>query len=153
MKSHPMRIDHFDGVYVTATGAFYPGEPVTNDDIDRYVAPLNGASSRIKRRILAENGIRQRYYSTDRHGTTRYSAARMAAEAIRTCLERGDASAGDVDLRSTGTSGGDATLPGFASMVQGELGAPPMTTSSHSGVCAAGVSALQHAAMAIEARR
>ena len=30
----------------------------------------------------------------------------------------------------TGTSGGDATLPGFANMVQGELAAPPMATSS-----------------------
>jgi 3-oxoacyl-[acyl-carrier-protein] synthase-3 len=37
--------------------------------------------------------------------------------------------------------------------LQGELGAPPMMTSSHSGVCAAGVAALQHAAMAIENRR
>ncbi len=53
----------------------------------------------------------------------------------------------------TGTSGGDASLPGFANMVQGELAAPPMTTSSHSGVCAAGLAALAHAAMALEARR
>jgi len=77
----------------------------------------------------------------------------MAAAAIRQCLADARLSVTDIDLLCTGTSGGDATLPGFANMVQGELGAPPMTTSSHSGVCAAGLSALQHAAMALSDNR
>ena len=47
----------FRSVYVNATGAFYPGEPVDNAHIDDYIAPLNPGSSRLKRRILAENGI------------------------------------------------------------------------------------------------
>ena len=144
---------HFDQVYLTATGAFYPGEAVGNDRIDEYVAPLNGTSPRLKRRILAENGIEQRYYSTGPDGRTRFGAAQMAAEAIRTCLEAAQLQTGDVDMLCTGTSGGDATLPGFANMVQGELAAPPMITSSHAGVCAAGLAALQHAAMALDARR
>src|SRR5262249_43916635 len=42
---------------------------------------------------------------------------------------------------------------GFANMLQGELSAQPMFTSSHSGVCAAGLGALQHAAMALESGR
>jgi 3-oxoacyl-[acyl-carrier-protein] synthase-3 len=147
---HPQ---HFASVYLNATGAFYPGEPVDNEHIDQYVAPLNGASSRIKRSILAENGIDQRYYATGPDGATRYSAAGMAAEAIRACLGGAGAALADVDLLCTGTSGGDATLPGFANMVQGELGSPPMATSSHGGVCAAGLAALQHAAMALELQR
>ena len=149
MRAHP---HHFDSVYVTSTGAFYPGEPVGNDRIDEYVAPLNGTSQRIKRLILAENGIEQRYYSTGPDGRTRFGAARMAAEAIRNCLSNGTA-LGDIDLLCTGTSGGDAALPGFANMVQGELGSPPMATSSHTGVCAAGLAALQHAAMALDSGR
>jgi 3-oxoacyl-[acyl-carrier-protein] synthase III len=148
-----MLAPHFTGVYVTATGAFYPGEPVGNDRIDEYVAPLNGASPRLKRRILAENGIQQRYYATGPDGKTRYGAAQMATAAIRACLAAAGVTPGDVDMLCTGTSGGDAALPGFANMVQGELGAPPMTTSSHSGVCAAGLAALAHAAMALEGRR
>jgi 3-oxoacyl-[acyl-carrier-protein] synthase-3 len=148
-----MPTPHFNGVYVTATGAFYPGDAVGNDQIDDYVAPLNGASSRLKRRVLAENGIQQRYYSTGPNGETRFSAARMAAEAVRACLGAARVSTDQVDMLCTGTSGGDASLPGFANMVQGELAAPPMTTSSHSGVCAAGLAALTHAAMALEARR
>ncbi len=148
-----MQSRHFSNVYVTATGAFYPGEPVGNDRIDEYVAPLNGSSPRLKRRILADNGIEQRYYATGPDGGTRYSAAQMAALSIRACLERAQLGMHDIDLLCTGTSGGDATLPGFANMVQGELAAPPMTTSSHAGVCAAGLAALQHAAMALEAGR
>jgi 3-oxoacyl-[acyl-carrier-protein] synthase III len=149
----PAGTPHFNAVYLTATGAFYPGEPVDNAHIDEFVAPLNGTSPRLKRRILAENGIERRYYATGPDGQTRFGAARMAIEAIRDCLGRADVDLHDVDMLCTGTSGGDATLPGFANMVQGELGAPPMTVSSHAGVCAAGLAALQHAAMALESGR
>lgn len=148
-----MNLTHFRNVYINATGAFYPGAPVDNSHIDDYIAPLNPGSSRLKRRILTENGIQQRYYSVGPDGRTRFSAAHMAASAIRTCLADAGASLGDIDLLCTGTSGADATLPGFANMVQGELAAPPTMTSSHSGVCAAGLSALQHAAMALEGGR
>ena len=148
-----MNLTPFRNVYVNATGAFYPGEPVDNAHIDDYIAPLNPGSSRLKRRILAENGIQQRYYSVGPDGKTRYSAAHMAAVAIRSCLADAGAALSDIDLLCTGTSGGDATLPGFSNMVQGELAAPPMMTSSHSGVCAAGVAALQHAAMALDSGR
>jgi 3-oxoacyl-[acyl-carrier-protein] synthase-3 len=148
-----MQLQHFENVYITATGAFFPGEPVGNDRIDEYIAPLNGASARIKRRILAENGIERRYYSTGPDGQTRHGTAQMAAAAIRSCLASAGVALGDVDLLCTGTSGGDATLPGFANMVQGELASPPLTTSSHSGVCTAGLAALQHAAMALESGR
>ncbi len=48
--------------------------------------------------------------------------------------------------------GADVALPGFANMLQGELGLQPMETSSHQGVCAAGVSAFKHAAMALALR-
>ncbi|HSC66390.1 MAG TPA: iron-containing redox enzyme family protein, partial [Cellvibrio sp.] len=49
-----------------------------------------------------------------------------------------------------GSSGSDALIPGFAAMVQGELGAPPMETLSSLGVCAAGISAIEFAAQSIE---
>jgi 3-oxoacyl-[acyl-carrier-protein] synthase III len=143
----------FKNVFVNATGAFYPGEPVDNAHIDDYIAPLNAGSQRLKRRILAENGIQQRYYSIDTGGRTRYSASQMAASAIQTCLAEAGVRLSDIDLLCTGTSGGDATLPGFANMLQGEMSAPPMMTSSHSGVCAAGLTALQHAAMALDSGR
>jgi 3-oxoacyl-[acyl-carrier-protein] synthase-3 len=55
-----------------------------------------------------------------------------------------------VSLLASGSSGGDALMPGFANMIQGELAAPPMETLSVHGICAAGVSAIQSAAQGIE---
>lgn len=140
----------FDSVYVTSTGSFLPGAPVGNDDIDRYIAPLNAASTRIKRRILAENGITRRHYAIDANGETVISNTQMAAMAIHDCLRDAEIELQDVSILCTGSSGGDLAMPGFANMVQGELHAPPMITSAHQGVCAAGMAALQHAASALE---
>jgi len=140
----------FHRVYLQSAGYFMPGQPVSNDELDRYIAPLNRTSGRIKQRILAENGIRQRYYAIDAEGGTAFGNAQMAAHAIRDCLRRGDARLADVSLLASGSSGGDALMPGFANMIQGELAAPPMETLSVHGICAAGVSAIQAAAQAVE---
>jgi 3-oxoacyl-[acyl-carrier-protein] synthase III len=140
-------------VYVHAAGLFLPGEPVANDDLDALIAPLDGRSARIKRRILADNGIRTRHYAIDREGRTTHSATRMASEAVRDCLARSEIDLRQVSVLCTGSSGGDLAMPGFANMVQGELGAGPMLTSSHQGVCASSMAALQHAASALELSR
>jgi len=55
-----------------------------------------------------------------------------------------------VSLLASGSSGGDALMPGFSNMIQGELAAPPMETLSVHGICAAGVSAIQVAAQGVE---
>ena len=140
----------FERVYVDAAAYFLPGEPVSNEQMDQYIAPLNKMSDRIKRRILAENGIKQRHYAIDAEGNTRWSNAAMAAEAIRRCLELGQTPLSSVSLLASGSSGGDTLMPGFANMIQGELAAPPMETLSSHGVCASGVSAIQYAAQAVE---
>jgi 3-oxoacyl-[acyl-carrier-protein] synthase-3 len=140
----------FDNVYVTSTGSFLPGNPVSNQEIDRFIAPLNPTSERIKRRILAENGIKSRHYAIDTSGATVHSTAQMAAMAINNCLLDAHVTLQDVTVLCTGSSGGDLAMPGFANMVQGELHAPPMLTSTHQGVCAAGMAALQHAASTLE---
>jgi 3-oxoacyl-[acyl-carrier-protein] synthase-3 len=141
---------HFESVYVNATGLFLPGEPVDNESLDRFIAPLNRVSERIKRKILAENGIKSRHYAIDENGSTVHSAAAMAAAAVTHCLSSAEIQLDDLTMLCTGSSGGDVAMPGFANMVQGELHAPPLLTSSHQGVCAAGVAALQHAASALE---
>ncbi len=140
----------FDDVYVRGSGFFMPGEPVSNAQMDAYIAPLNRMSPRIQRRILAENGIRERHYAIDTEGRTVFSNAQMAAHAIRDCLQRGNGDLSDVSLLASGSSGGDALMPGFANMIQGELAAPPMETLSVHGICAAGVGAIQAAAQGIE---
>lgn len=140
----------FDRVYIESAGYFLPGAPVCNTEMDAYIAPLNRLSGRIKARILAENGIQSRHYAIDTEGRTTISHAQMAAAAARDCLGRAGVDIGAVSLLSVGSSGGDALMPGFANMVQGEMGAPPMGTLSSQGVCAAGVTAILHAAQGIE---
>jgi 3-oxoacyl-[acyl-carrier-protein] synthase-3 len=140
----------FHRVYLESAGYFMPGEPVSNDAMDSYIAPLNRMSSRIKSRILAENGIKQRYYAIDPEGATVFTNAQLAANAIRDCLRRNDSDLSAVSLLASGSSGGDALMPGFSNMIQGELAAHPMETLSVHGICAAGVSAIQTAAQGVE---
>ncbi|SSW62120.1 iron-containing redox enzyme family protein [Achromobacter agilis] len=140
----------FHRVYLESAGYFMPGEPVSNEAMDSYIAPLNRMSGRIKSRILAENGIKQRYYAIDAEGATAFSNAQLAANAIRDCLRRNDGDLSAVSLLASGSSGGDALMPGFSNMIQGELAAQPMETLSVHGICAAGVSAIQVAAQGVE---
>jgi 3-oxoacyl-[acyl-carrier-protein] synthase-3 len=140
----------FERTWIQGSGRFLPGEPVDNVAMDAYIAPLSKLSDRIKRRILAENGIRTRHYAIGTNGQALHSCAGMAAAAIRQCLASSDTRLDTIGLLACGTSGGDALMPGFASMVQGELAAPPMQTFSSHGICASGVGAWESAAAAIE---
>ena len=140
----------FTQVYIDSAGYFLPGDPVDNEAMDAFIAPINRLSKRIKQKILAENGIQTRHYALDAQGNTRMSHARLAANAIHDCLNRSTTTLPDIGLLAVGSSGSDALIPGFAAMVHGELGAPPMETLSSLGVCAAGVSAIEFAAQAIE---
>lgn len=140
----------FDQVYLESSAHFLPGEPVDNDGMDAYIAPVNRVSQRLKQRILSENGIRQRHYAIRPDGSTVHSNAQMAAEAVRRCLARAGRELGEVQLLAAGSSGGDSIMPGFAAMVQGELAAPPLQTHTAIGVCAAGVSALEFAASQLQ---
>ncbi len=140
----------FNRVYIQSAGYHLPGEPVDNQAMDDFIAPLNRISLRIKNKILAENGIQTRHYAIDKNGETVTSHTQLAANAIRDCMVRANVNLADVSLLSVGSSGSDALIPGFAAMVQGELGAPPMETLSSLGVCAAGISALAYAAQSVE---
>ncbi|MEG1455247.1 MAG: 3-oxoacyl-ACP synthase, partial [Comamonas sp.] len=140
----------YSNVFLQSAGMFLPGAPVDNAGMDAFVAPLNRISERLKRRILAENGILTRHYAIDAEGATMFSNAQMAAAAIEATLAAAGRSLADIGFLSSGSSGGDALMPGFANMIQGEMAAPPMETLSVHGVCAASVGALQAAAMAVE---
>lgn len=136
--------------WIQGTGRHLPGPAVDNAGMDAYIAPLSKLSTRIKRRILAENGIQARHYAVDAEGRTLTSCAGMAGHAIRACLHDAGLALGDVGLLACGTAGGDALMPGFASMVLGELSGPPMQTFSSHGICASGVGAWEAAAASVE---
>lgn len=140
----------FEQVYIDASARHLPGPAIDNASMDAFVAPLNRISSRIKKRILEENGIRTRHYGIAPDGTTRESPESMAARAIQRCLADAHRSLDEVGMLATGGCAGDALLPGFANMLLGELAGPPMQLLTSQGICASGVAACEAAESAIE---
>lgn len=136
----------FKKTYITHTAAFLPGAPVGNDEMDHYIGSINRMSGRIKQRILAENGIRHRHYAIDTEGRSLHSVASMGASVVRELLAHGE----PPGFLAAASTGGDCAAPGLANLIQGELHLPPMETLSVSGICAASISALKGAALAVE---
>jgi len=131
--------------YITNIGKFLPGKPISNDEIEDYLGKVGDRPSKAKNRILKSNGIQQRYYAIDREQKTTYSNSKMAALAVRNALAQIDLEPSAIDLLACATSWPDLLLPGFASMVHGELTElSPLEIVSTQGVCCAGVAALNY---------
>lgn len=128
--------------YITGVGAYLPGSPVGNDDIETYLGGTNG-SARIRERMLSANGIEKRHYAIDADGNTQMLNEELAERAVREAIAGAGLSARDVQMLATGTTQGDLAVPGFASMVHGRLGGRSMEVLSAGGVCCSGVAALK----------
>ncbi|MCW3099258.1 MAG: fabH 2 [Chthonomonadaceae bacterium] len=137
--------------FLTSVGQFLPGEPVSNDRMEARLGRIGSKPSALRERVLRQNGITQRYYAIDENQQTVFSNAQMAAHAVREALAQSSLDLKDIELLVAATSQGDLPLPGFASMVQGELQMPPCEIATLHGICAGSVVALRHAALAIGA--
>ncbi len=139
-------------VYIQSTGTFLPGEPVDNATMEARLGTIGGKASRLKERILKQNGIRTRHYAiAGDNQTSQYRNSEMAAHAIRNALSQSTVGLEDIQYLSVATSQGDLPLPGFASMVHGELGNPSCEISTSHGICASGMAALKNAFVQIKA--
>lgn len=135
--------------FITSMGVFLPGEPIDNETMEAFVGKIAGKSSRARARVLRQNGIQTRYYAIDREQKTLFSNAEMAAQAVRQTAERVGLAMKDIDFLAAATSQGDFPLPGFASMVHGEIKVPPCEIATLHGVCASGVMALKSAMLQV----
>ena len=131
--------------YITATGVYLPGYPVTNDEIEDYIGKAGRASSDLKDLILANCGIKTRHYAIDKNQQTVISNAAMAAEAVRNAAERAELGPNEVELLTAATTLPDVLGPGHASMVHGELGYGPLEIATAHGICSCGMMALKNA--------
>lgn len=138
-------------VYITSVGKFLPGDPIANDEIEDYLGQIGGKPSRTKRRILNSNGILTRHYAIDKQQNPLYSNTEMAAHAIRDSIERARLDLQDIDYLAVATAQGDLALPGFASMVHGELGMPPLEVATLHGICVSGMMAMKSAYLQVKA--
>jgi 3-oxoacyl-[acyl-carrier-protein] synthase-3 len=136
-------------VFITSLGKFLPGQPVENDSMEEFLGVIGGKVSRVRKRILRQNGIQTRYYAIDRQQQTLFSNALMAANAVRNAMERARLDLDEIDFLAAATSQGDFPIPGFASMVHGELKSPPCEIATLHGVCASGIMALKSAMLQI----
>ncbi len=131
-------------VFITGLGKFFPGPPIGNDELEAFLGRIHGRPARAKARVLAQNGITTRHYALDVQQRTTHRNSELAALAVRDLLSRASLD-GDVDFLGAATTQGDLCVPGFASMVHGELGFPALEIASLGGVCASGVVALKNA--------
>lgn len=136
-------------VFITAAGAYFPGEPIDNDRIESVLGLIDGKPSRLKKRILKSNGIRTRHYALDEQGRTTELNEELAVKAIRAALNRCELTLDQVEMLAAGTTQGDVPIPGFASMVHGRLGGRPMEILTAGGVCCASMAALAGAYRAV----
>lgn len=139
-------------IYITNTAAFFPNNPVSNDEMEDYLGIINGAPSRSKAIVLRNNGIKNRFYALDKEGKPTHTNAEMTAEAVRALFKDDPDGIKNVQLLSTGTSTPDQLMPSHGAMVHGYLPeTKPFEVVSPSGVCCAGMHAFKYAYLATKA--
>ena len=139
-------------VFITNTAAFFPNDPVSNDEMEDYLGYINDAPSRSKAIVLRNNGIKNRFYALTKEGKPTHTNAQMTAEAVRALFKNNPDSIKDIELLSTGTSTPDQLMPSHGVMVHGHLPeTKPFEVVSPSGVCCAGMHAFKYAYLATKA--
>lgn len=139
------------GAFINSIGKFLPGNAISNHEMEEYLGLVNDRPSKVKSRMLKSNGIQQRYYALDKNQKTTHLNSQMAAYAVQDALEKLDFPANEIDLLCAATTWADLLVPGFASMVHGELPEfSPIELNTSMGVCCAGIGSLKYAASQIK---
>lgn len=134
-----------NSVYITSLGKFLPGDPVTNEKAEDYLGLIGGKPSRLKSRILKQNGIRTRHYALEPCGKVNFRNYELAANAVKDAISNSEIERKDISFLAAATSQSDLLAPGFASMVHGASELPPCEIASFQSVCAGSMMALQTA--------
>lgn len=140
-----------DPVYITRIACCLPGEPVSNEEMERLLGRVGGQPSRARAMTLRSNGIKSRHYAIDKQTLQpTHSNATLTAEAVAGLAGDGFEPA-RIECLVTGTSMADQLMPNHGVMVHGALGIPPCEIVSTTGVCVSGMSAMKYAYLAVAA--
>jgi 3-oxoacyl-[acyl-carrier-protein] synthase III len=132
-------------IYINRFSAFFPNEPVPNEDMEQYIGLVNDKSSLAKRLVLGKNGIKSRYYALDRSGQVTHTNVEMAANAVRGLVDE-QLPLDKIDLLACGTASPEQVMPSHGVMVHGELkGSRNTEVVSFAGSCCTGMQALKYA--------
>jgi 3-oxoacyl-[acyl-carrier-protein] synthase-3 len=137
-------------VYINSTSAFFPNDPVSNEDMELYLGFINGTPSKSKPIVLRNNGIINRYYALAKGGKATHTNAQMTALAVKALFEDDPSKIKDIKLLSCGTSSPDQVMPSHGVMTHGWLPeSEAIEVVSPAGVCCAGMHAIKYAYLAI----
>ena len=134
-------------VYISATGAFLPGDPVDTIDMLDRLGEIDKKSRKFRDFVTRQNGIKTRHYAMDNNHRLTISNAGMAAKAVEDVLLNADLDIDHLDSLSAATTMPDLIVPGHASAVHGALRARPMEIASFQSVCASAMMAIKNAWM------
>jgi 3-oxoacyl-[acyl-carrier-protein] synthase III len=138
-------------VYINSTAAFFPNDPVSNDQMEEYLGYIDGRPSKSKKIVLRNNGIVNRYYALDKNGKSTHTNAQMTALAVKELFKDNPDKIKEIELLSCGTSSPDQVMPSHGVMTHGWLPeAESIEVVSPSGVCCAGMHAIKYAYLAIK---
>ncbi len=137
--------------YITATGAFLPGAPVSNDRMEDHLGRVAGRDSLFGKKALRWNGVEGRHYAMAPDGSVSHSNAQMCALAVGAALERAGLDARDVGMLAAATTQGDLLAPGHAAQVHAELGGGPKEIASFQSVCGSSLMAAKAAWLNVRA--
>ncbi|MDB5022640.1 MAG: StlD/DarB family beta-ketosynthase [Mucilaginibacter sp.] len=138
-------------VYINATSAYFPNEPVSNDEMEEYLGYIDGRPSKSKKIVLRNNGIINRYYALDKNGKSTHTNAQMTALAVKELFKDNPDKIKEIELLSCGTSSPDQVMPSHGVMTHGWLpDAQAIEVVSPAGVCCAGMHAIKYAYLAIK---
>ncbi|MBC7769472.1 MAG: 3-oxoacyl-ACP synthase [Phycisphaerales bacterium] len=135
--------------YITATGAFLPGAPIGNDEMENHLGRIAGRDSLFGKKALRWNGVESRHYAMAPDGGVSHSNAQMCALAAAEALERAGLAPGDLGMLSAATTQGDLLAPGHAAQVHAELGGGPMEIASFQSVCGSSLMAAKAAWLSV----
>ena len=134
-----------NSVYINRFSAFFPNEPIGNDEMEQYIGLVNDKSLLAKRLVLAKNGITSRYYALDKSGQTTHTNVEMAAKAVEGLVGE-QLPLDKIDLLACGTASPEQVMPSHGVMVHGELkGNRNTEVVSFAGSCCTGMQALKYA--------
>lgn len=131
-------------VRIVSTGSYLPGEPITNEEIERLVGPLTED-------LLAGISIQHRYWMIDpATGEHRESNSGMSYKAAKSALDLAGIDPQEVDLLIQATGTPDYPLPPTVNLVMDELGLKKCATMEIRSGGAGGVQGLDVARFYLE---
>ena len=138
-------------VYVTGSAQFLPGAPIGNEAMADYIGRVSPEAERFGRLTLRQNRIRSRHYAIRPDGSSDWTVAKLAGQAVRALIGAAEVDARQIGFLATATTQNDLLVPGLASGVHAESGLPPIEIMSLQSVCASSMMAIKSAFLQVAA--